>query len=41
MTPRIRAYELHAGDWGDLPPAEADAYLEVPVHLADGSALPC
>jgi len=25
MTPRIRAYELHADDWGDLPPAEAGA----------------
>jgi ferredoxin-NADP reductase/predicted pyridoxine 5'-phosphate oxidase superfamily flavin-nucleotide-binding protein len=39
MTPRIRAYELRADDWGDLPPAEAGAHLEVPVRLADGSVV--
>jgi ferredoxin-NADP reductase/predicted pyridoxine 5'-phosphate oxidase superfamily flavin-nucleotide-binding protein len=37
LTPRIRAYELRAEDWGDLPPAQAGAHLEVPVRLADGS----
>lgn len=37
LTARIRAYELRAENWGDLPPAEAGAHLEVPVRLADGS----
>jgi ferredoxin-NADP reductase len=39
MTPRIRAYELRADDWRDLPPAEAGAHLELPVRLADGSVV--
>lgn len=39
MSPRIRAYELRAGDWGELPPAEAGAHIEVPVRLADGSVV--
>jgi ferredoxin-NADP reductase len=39
MTPRIRAYELHADNWGELPPAEAGAHLQVPVLLADGSVV--
>lgn len=39
MTPRIRAYELRADDWGDLPPAEAGTHLDVPVRLADGSVV--
>lgn len=39
LTPRIRAYELRADDWGELPPAEAGAHLEVPVRLADGSVV--
>lgn len=39
LTPRIRAYQLRADDWGDLPPAEAGAHLEVPVRLADGSVI--
>jgi hypothetical protein len=39
MTRRIRAYELRAEDWGDLPPVEAGAHLEVPVRLADGSVV--
>jgi ferredoxin-NADP reductase/predicted pyridoxine 5'-phosphate oxidase superfamily flavin-nucleotide-binding protein len=39
LNPRIRAYELRADDWGDLPPAEAGAHLEVPVRLADGSVV--
>ncbi|HCI13080.1 MAG: pyridoxamine 5'-phosphate oxidase [Gallionellales bacterium GWA2_60_142] len=39
LTPRIRAYELHAEDWGDLPPAEAGAHLDVPVRLVDGSVV--
>lgn len=39
MTPRIRAYELRADDWAELPPAQAGANLEVPVRLADGSVV--
>ncbi|KON79795.1 pyridoxamine 5'-phosphate oxidase family protein [Azoarcus sp. PA01] len=39
LTPRIRAYELRAQDWGALPPAEAGSHLEVPVRLADGSVV--
>lgn len=39
MTPRIRAYELRADDWSELPPAEAGAHLEVPVRVAGGSLL--
>ncbi len=37
MTPRVRAYELRALDWSDLPPVTAGAHLAVPVRLADGS----
>ena len=37
LTPRIRAYELRAEDWGDLPPAPAGSHLAVPVRLGDGS----
>lgn len=37
LTPRIRAFELRAEDWGVLPPAEAGAHIEVPVRLTDGS----
>ncbi|MFU8817811.1 MAG: hypothetical protein ACNA7W_20890 [Pseudomonadales bacterium] len=37
LTPRIRAYELRAGDWADLPLADPGAHLEVPARLADGS----
>lgn len=37
LTPRIRAFELRAEDWGVLPSAEAGAHIEVPVRLADGS----
>ncbi len=39
LTPRIRAYELRADDWGELPPAEPGAHLEVPVRLADGAVV--
>lgn len=39
MTPRIRAYELRADDWTELPAPEAGAHLEVPVRLADGSVV--
>jgi ferredoxin-NADP reductase/predicted pyridoxine 5'-phosphate oxidase superfamily flavin-nucleotide-binding protein len=39
LTPRIRAYELHAEDWGYLPPTKAGAHLEVPVRLADGTVV--
>ncbi|MGL1834866.1 pyridoxamine 5'-phosphate oxidase family protein [Rhodocyclaceae bacterium SMB388] len=39
LTPRIRAYELRADDWRELPPTEAGAHLEVPVRLAEGSVV--
>jgi hypothetical protein len=39
MTPRVRAYELRAPDWSDLPPVTAGAHFAVPVRLADGSAV--
>lgn len=39
MTQHIRAYELRAEDWSELPPAEAGAHLDVPVRLADGSVV--
>jgi hypothetical protein len=39
LTPGIRAYELRADDWGELPPAEPGAHLEVPVRLGDGSVV--
>ncbi len=37
MTSRVRAYELRAPDWSDLPPVTAGAHLAVPVRLTDGS----
>lgn len=37
LTPRIRAYELRALDWGELPAASAGAHIEVPVRLNDGT----
>ena len=39
MTPRVRAYELRAPDWSDLPPVTAGAHLAVPVRLPDGSVV--
>lgn len=39
MTPRIRAYELRAPDWSDLPAAAAGAHLAVPVRLPDGAVV--
>jgi ferredoxin-NADP reductase/predicted pyridoxine 5'-phosphate oxidase superfamily flavin-nucleotide-binding protein len=39
MTPRVRAYELRAPDWGDLPTVSAGSHLAVPVKLADGSVV--
>ncbi len=39
MTPRIRAYELRAPDWSDLPPVAAGAHLAVPVRLPDGAVV--
>ncbi|MCO6411460.1 MAG: pyridoxamine 5'-phosphate oxidase family protein [Thiogranum sp.] len=39
MTPRVRAYELRAPDWSDLPPVAAGAHLVVPVRLPDGSVV--
>ena len=37
MTPQVRAYELRAPDWSDLPPVTAGAHLAVPVRMPDGS----
>jgi ferredoxin-NADP reductase/predicted pyridoxine 5'-phosphate oxidase superfamily flavin-nucleotide-binding protein len=37
VAPRVRAYELQAPDWTDLPPAAAGSHLVVPVRLADGT----
>ena len=37
MTPMVRAYELRAPDWSDLPPVTAGTHLSVPVRLPDGS----
>lgn len=39
LTPRVRAYELRAPDWSDLPPVTAGAHLSVPVRLPDGSVV--
>lgn len=39
MTSRVRAYELRAPDWSDLPPVAAGAHLVVPVHLPDGTVV--
>jgi ferredoxin-NADP reductase/predicted pyridoxine 5'-phosphate oxidase superfamily flavin-nucleotide-binding protein len=39
LTPRIRAYELRAPDWCDLPAVTAGAHLAVPVRLPDGSVV--
>lgn len=36
MTPRVRAYELRAPDWSDLPAVTAGAHLVVPVRLPGG-----
>ncbi|MCC7412059.1 MAG: pyridoxamine 5'-phosphate oxidase family protein [Gammaproteobacteria bacterium] len=39
MTPRVRAYELRAPDWSDLPHVTAGAHLAVPVRLPEGSVV--
>jgi ferredoxin-NADP reductase len=39
ITPRVRAYELRAPDWTDLPPVAAGAHLAAPVRLPDGSVV--
>lgn len=39
MTPRVRAYELRAPDWRDLPSVNAGAHLAVPVQLPDGTVV--
>lgn len=39
LTSRVRAYELRAENWRELPPADAGAHIEVPVRLADGSVV--
>lgn len=39
MTPRVRAYELRAPDWTELPPVTAGAHLAVPVRLPDGAVV--
>jgi len=36
LTPRVRAYDLRAPDWSDLPPVTAGAHLAVPVRLPQG-----
>ena len=37
LTPRVRAYELRAPEWEDLPPFAAGAHLAMPVRLSNGS----
>jgi ferredoxin-NADP reductase len=39
LTPRVRAYELRAPDWSDLPPVTAGAHIAVPVRLPDSSVV--
>lgn len=39
LTPRVRAYELRAPDWSDLPPVTAGAHLAVPVRLPEGAVV--
>lgn len=39
LTPRVRAYELRAPDWSDLPSVTAGAHLAVPVRLPQGSVV--
>lgn len=39
MTPRVRAYELRAPDWSELPSVTAGAHLAVPVQLPDGTVV--
>jgi ferredoxin-NADP reductase len=39
MTPQVRAYELRAPDWSDLPSVNAGAHLAVPVQLPDGTVV--
>jgi hypothetical protein len=36
LTPRVRAYQLHAADGRPLPTVRAGAHLDVPVQMADG-----
>lgn len=37
MTERVRAYELRAPNWSDLPPVMAGAHIAVPVRLPNGT----
>jgi len=39
MTSRVRAFELRAPDWSDLPSVNAGAHLAVPVRLPDGTVV--
>lgn len=39
LTPQVRAYELRAPDWSDLPPVAPGAHIAVPVRLPDGSVV--
>lgn len=39
LTPRVRAYELRAPDWSDLPPVAAGAHIAVPVRMPDGGVV--
>lgn len=39
LTPQVRAYELRAPDWSDLPPVTAGAHIAVPVRFPDGTVV--
>jgi ferredoxin-NADP reductase/predicted pyridoxine 5'-phosphate oxidase superfamily flavin-nucleotide-binding protein len=39
LTPQVRAYELRAPDWSELPPVTAGTHIAVPVRLPDGSVV--
>jgi predicted pyridoxine 5'-phosphate oxidase superfamily flavin-nucleotide-binding protein len=39
LTPQVRAYELRAPDWSDLPAVTAGAHIAVPVRLPDGAVV--
>jgi hypothetical protein len=39
LTPRVRAYELRAPDFSDLPAVTAGAHLALPVRLPAGSVV--
>lgn len=39
LTPRVRAYELRAPDWSELPSVAAGAHVAVPVEMPDGAVV--